>query len=316
MMNRQKTRGLVAAPLTPLRTDGTLHLEAVDSYAQWLRANAVIGAFICGTTGEGLSLTVAERRRVAERWMSAAPAGFRVMVHVGHNSLEDSRELAAHAAEIGADSFACMAPFFFKPGGVEALIRWCEQVASAAPSLPFYYYHMPSVTGMNCRVSDFLSEGSERIPNLVGIKFTHDDLADYERCLRLQGGRFDVLFGRDELLLSVLRMGAHGAVGSTYNFAAPLYREIIEAHGHSDDRRASRLQDVATRMIEVLAHGDVHPIAAFKWFMGRIAVDCGPSRLPLLDPTSEQAAALESRLQETGIFDWVERKPCVSGAPA
>jgi N-acetylneuraminate lyase len=145
MINR-KTKGLIAAPFTPFRADGAINLDAVEPYAQWLQRNRVVGAFICGTTGEGPSLTLDERRQLAERWVATAPSGLRVIVHVGHTSLSDCRTLAAHAESIGADSIACLAPFFFKPAGVEGLVTWCEQVAGAAPKLPFYYYHLPSRT--------------------------------------------------------------------------------------------------------------------------------------------------------------------------
>jgi len=303
-MNR-KTEGLIAAPFTPMKADRTLDLNAVDPYARWLHANDVVGAFICGTTGEGSSLTMEERRQVAERWVAVAPAGLRVIVHVGHTSLADCRTLAAHAQSIGADSIACLSPFFFKPAGVEGLVEWCEQVAGAAPGLPFYYYHMPSMTGVSVKVSEFLRLAGKRIPNLIGVKFTFEDLEDYERCLRIDAGRFDMLFGRDELLLSSLRLGACGAVGSTYNFAAPLYHAIIKAHHQGDCKKAEELQALAVQMINTLVQGGAHPVATFKWFMGRTGLSCGPGRLPLNNPAPEQIVALEAKLEALEIFKWV-----------
>ncbi len=312
MVNR-RTEGLIAAPFTPMRADRTLDLNAVDSYAHRLHANGVVGAFICGTTGEGMSLTIDERCALAERWVAAAPAGLRVIVHVGHNSLPDCRTLAAHAESIGADSIACLAPSFFKPAGVDGLVAWCEQVAAAAPNLPFYYYHMPSMTGVSVNVSEFLGVAAKRIATLAGVKFTFEDLDDYQRCLELEDGRFDVLFGRDELLLSALARGARGAVGSTYNFAAPLYQTLIKAYRRGDRQQAAGLQALAVRMIDALVGSGAPPVATFKWFMSWVCVDCGPSRLPLVDPTPEQIASLKSRLRGTGILDWVARSnqgPC------
>lgn len=307
-MTNRKTEGLIAAPFTPLRADGTLNLNAVERYARWLHQNRVVGAFICGTTGEGMSLTLDERRQLAERWVTAAPAGLRVIVHVGHNSLADSQTLAAHAQSIGADSIACLSPFFFKPAGVAGLVDWCEQVAAAAPRLPFYYYHMPSMTGVSVKVHEFLRLASNRIPSLAGIKFTFEDLEDYQRCLELEDGRFDVLFGRDELLLSALKLGARGAVGSTYNYAAPVYHALIAAYEQGDAAKAADLQALAVRMINAFLECGAHPIAAFKWFMSQVAVECGPVRLPLVNPTAEQIATLEAKLEASGIFEWVQRR--------
>ena len=102
--------GLIAAPYTPLHADGSLNLPVIEKLAASLLANGVTGAFVCGTTGEGVSLTVAERMQVAERWQQIAGAQLRIIVHVGHTSLVDARSLAAHAEKIGAQGVSCLAP--------------------------------------------------------------------------------------------------------------------------------------------------------------------------------------------------------------
>jgi N-acetylneuraminate lyase len=313
-MTNKKTEGLIAAPFTPMQADGAVNLDAVAPYARWLHRNGVVGAFICGTTGEGISLTMDERRQLAERWVATAPTGLRVIVHVGHNALGDCQALAAHAQSIGADSIACMAPFFFKPAGVAGVVDWCAEVAAAAPRLPFYFYHMPSMTGVSIKVSDFLRLASQRIPTLVGVKFTFEDLEDFSRCLELEDGRFDMLFGRDELLLSALKLGARGAVGSTYNCAAPVYHTLIAAHRQGDAAKAAELQALAVRMIDAFVRCGAHPVAAFKWFMRRVGVDCGPVRLPLEGPTPEQVASLEAALEALEIGALLNRETAVAVA--
>ncbi len=304
-MTVRKTQGLVAAPFTPMRADGTLHLELIDAYARRLHTDGVVGAFICGTTGEGMSLSVNERRQVAERWVAAAPSGLRVMVHVGHNSPGDSQALAAHAASIGADSFATLAPSFFRSSAVDALVDWCAHVAAAAPALPFYYYHMPSMTGVTVRVIDFLRRAAPRIPNLAGVKYTFEDLDDFHRCLTFEDGRFDVLFGRDELLLSALRLGARGAVGSTYNFMPGLYRRLIACFERGDEAAARELQERAVRIIEACATTGAHPIVVFKSLMRRHGIDCGPPRLPLAAATPAQVTALAAKLAAADAAEWL-----------
>jgi N-acetylneuraminate lyase len=303
-----KTVGLVAAPFSPFHPDRSLNLDAVEGYVEWLVSQGVIGAFVCGTTGEGMSLTTEERQRLAERWVAVAPPNLKVIVHVGHTSLGDCVELAAHAQSIGAAAVSCMSPFFFKPADVETLVDWCDQVAAAAPQLPFYFYNIPSMTGVTTDVSRFLELAEPRIPNLVGAKYTYEDLDDFARCVKLRDGRFDLLFGRDEILLQSLRAGARGAVGSTYNFAAPVYHAVIRAFEAGDQEQAERAQQVAARMIDAFLHCGAQPITAFKWFMGRLAVDCGPSRLPLRDPRPEHLAKLEASLDATGVWDYVKPK--------
>jgi N-acetylneuraminate lyase len=200
-MSTNKTNGLIAAPFTPMHADSSINLGAIEGYAQHLRRHGVVGAFVCGTTGEAMSLTLDERMSVAEKWIEKAPKDLRVIVHVGHTTLGDCRRLASHAQSIGADSISCMAPFFFKPTSAEGLVQWCQQVASAAPELPFYYYHIPSMTGVSIAVFEFLKIACDRIPTLVGVKFTYEDLDDFKRCLDFRSGKYDLLFGRDERLL-------------------------------------------------------------------------------------------------------------------
>jgi N-acetylneuraminate lyase len=298
-----KTDGLIAAPFTPMHSDCTVNLDAIEQYANRLLYDGVVGAFICGTTGEAMSLTIEERIQVAERWMLKAPKDLRVIVHVGHNAISDCKRLATHAQSIGADSIACMAPFFFKPNSLESLVQWCEHVASAAPNLPFYYYHIPSMTGVTIPVYDFLTVAADRIPNLVGVKFTYEDLEDFGRCLEFDNQRFDVLFGRDERLLAALDVGARGAVGSTYNFAAPLYRSLIDSFLAGDQQIATKHQALAVEMINTLVAGGSSPIATFKWFMKRIGIDCGPARLPLQNLTPKQIDTLETKMKAIGIYE-------------
>ena len=143
-----KLSGLIAAPFTAMRQDGSLNLDFITKQAAYLIETGVSGAFVCGTTGEGQSLSTRERMEVAERWVEAAGTRLKVIVHVAHNSLEESQHSARHAEKIGAHAIASLGPTFFKPATVEQLVDFCIPTAAAAPSLPFYYYHIPVMTGV------------------------------------------------------------------------------------------------------------------------------------------------------------------------
>jgi N-acetylneuraminate lyase len=305
MQNR--FRGLTAAPFTPFHADRSVNLDVIPAYARFLSANGVSAAFVCGTTGEGLSLTLDERLAVAEKWTQSAGPKLPVIVHVGHTCLADARALTAHAAKIGAAAVSALAPMFFKPRNIDELVDWCEAVASAAPSLPFYYYNIPSMTGVALPVAEFLAKAADRIPTLVGVKYTHEDFPDYSACVKAAGGRFDILFGRDELLLEGTKAGALGAVGSTYNYAAPLYLRLLEAHRRGDEATARTLQDTAIKMIALCNGTGVTHLAASKALMAMLGVNCGPVRLPLVQPTSLQLAGLRAKLTEIGFFDFACR---------
>jgi len=301
-MEAQHLEGLIAAPPTPMRPDGALNPEPIERQLDALLDAGVRGAFVCGTTGEGLSLSVTERKQVAARWAEAAQEGFAVLVHVGHTSMAEARELARHAEQVGAGAIAAMGPCFLKPATVEDLASFCTEIAAAAPQVPFYYYHIPSVSGVRLPMIDFLGAASGAVPTLAGMKYTHEDLMGYGRCLRFEGGRLDMLFGREEILLSALALGARGAVGMTYNFAAPLYLRIMRAFEAGDLDAARADQARAMEMVAVMRR--FGGVRAAKEIMKFIGLDCGPVRSPLRPFTGEESARLRGALEAVGFFEY------------
>jgi N-acetylneuraminate lyase len=291
--------GLIAAPFTPMLPDGSLNLNAIGKQADLLASQGVTGAFICGTTGEGLSLTTDERLQMTEHWVAAAARRLKVIVHVGHNTVGESQELAAHAGKTGADAIATIGPTFFRPASVERLADYCARVAESAPTLPFYYYHIPAMTGVNLPMIDFLKVAAQRIPHFAGIKFTDENLMSYSQCLNFEDGRFNILFGRDEILLAALAMGATGAVGSTYNFMAPLYLRMWNAFDRGDLPTARLHQSAAIQIIAVMSkHGG---LAAGKAMMKLAGIDCGPVRPPLKNLTADETDQFFRELEHAGF---------------
>ena len=297
-----RLRGLIPATYTPLRPDGAIDLDAIAPLTEQLLEDGVTGLYVCGSTGEGVSLSVPERKQVAEAFVAAANGRVPVMVHVGHDSLTEAAGLAVHAAKIGADVLSAMPPCYFPIRDAEALVQSCAAIAAAAPDLPFYYYHIPVMTGVAVDMVDFLRLAGDRIPSFAGLKYTASTIHEYQECVAFDGGRFDVLYGHDELLLPALAVGARGAVGSTYNFAVPLYRRIIEAYEAGDIDTARREQLRAVMMIRVLLQFPFHP--ASKVVMEMIGRPCGDCRPPLPALSGEQRARLREALDAIGFFAW------------
>jgi len=132
-------------------------------------------------------------------------------------------------------------------------------------------------------VAAFLEHAADRIPTLAGAKFTFEDLMDLQRAMRVRGGRYQLLFGRDEILLAGLALGCTGAVGSTYNYDAPLYLRVVDAFAKRDFETARREQFRATERIGAMVRAGGLPAA--KALMARLGINCGPVRLPLAQPS-------------------------------
>jgi N-acetylneuraminate lyase len=303
---KEHLTGLIAAPHTPMHADGSLNLDVIERQAQCLNDNDVKAVFVCGSTGEGISLSTSERIEVAERWKAVAGGMLPILVQVGHHSLAEARVLAEHAQrKVGARAIASLAPSYFKPRKVEDLVSFCAEVAAAAPDTPFYYYHQPENSGVYFPMVDFLKVGAEQISTLAGLKYTYGDMMDFGQCLDFAGGKFDVLFGRDEMLLAALALGARGAIGSTYNFAAPVYHDVINAYEAGDMAAAQAAQSRAREMVAVFDEFGGQP--AMKAVMKAIGIDCGPCRLPLRTLSDEQYERLCARLEQIGFFAYCSK---------
>jgi N-acetylneuraminate lyase len=296
--------GLVAATHSPFSADGSLALDVIERQAEHLQDQGVGTVFIGGSTGESQSLSLSERLALAQRWSEVVKGTpMKLVVHVGANCLADAASLAAQAEKLGAAAISALAPSYFKPRSVDSLVDSMLQIASAAPNTPFYYYDIPQLTGLSLSLPEFLEKAASRIPSLVGVKFSGPDLMAYQQCLRAQSGRWDLPYGMDECLLPALSLGAKGAVGSSYNFAAPIYHRLWQAFDRGDLETARAEQWKSVQLIQLLASFGY--MAAAKALMERLGVPVGQPRLPNSSLTSDQRKLLSDRLDALGFLGWL-----------
>mmetsp|Transcript_16760 Transcript_16760/g.67624 ORF Transcript_16760/g.67624 Transcript_16760/m.67624 type:complete len:410 (+) Transcript_16760:62-1291(+) len=308
--------GLVAAVHSPFDEDFALDLAAVPAQRAWLRATGVDWVYVGGTTGESLSLTTAERMALAEAWCDVSPTRApdtsssqsppKVIVHVGAEAVRDAVALAAHAERIGAHAIGAMPPSFFKPATVDALAATVSAICRAAPSLPCYYYHIPSKTGVDFRVVDLVGaiDAAGATPTFAGVKYTGlYDLAaggypDAERVLAYAGGRYEVLGGREEMLLQSLAIGITGHVGSQFTLVGDLYAGVLAefaARGltadNADALRATQLR--ALDLLDVQA-GAPAGMNALKRLVTYAGMRVGDARAPFVPFDDDADASLRA----------------------
>lgn len=277
----QKIEGLIAAPFAPLSAKDEVMYDSIPAYYDFLERNKIVGAFINGSTGEGVSLTQKEKMKTVEAWTSCSKAKKTVNVIslVGGTSYRECIENALHSAENDVDAIALLAPYYFKPAGANQLAEFCALIAEAVPQMPVYFYHIPVLSGCTLSMFDFLQEAAPIIPNLAGIKYTHEDFMDFLSCIHFMDGKYDMMWGRDENMLSALVLGSRSAVGSTFNYAAPLYYQLIDAFDRGDLPLARKLQQMSIDMIRLL--GKYGGIATGKAYMKYVGLDMGQFRLPV-----------------------------------
>ncbi len=297
-MKYPKIEGFVAATFTPFQNDGSLDLAGVEPMAEHLLKNGVKAAFIGGTTGESASLTLLERLDLAKQWMEVTcGTKLGVMVHVGSNCLADSKTLAAQAAKLGAMGISAVAPSYFKPQTMEDLIACARSIALAAPRLPYYQYDIPMLTGITLSMSAFLHQAADKIPNLAGIKYSNTDLVTLQECLA--NPDFDILSGVDEALLGAMVLGVQGAVGSTYNFVAPVFHQMV-THFSKGDLAAARIEQFkVVRFVRVMCKRGYFGSA--RVLLDMMGIKSGHPRLPnrTLSPLERQE--LEAEILNLGF---------------
>ena len=299
----EKIIGLIDAPFTPFHENGEVNLEPIGAYAAMLAKNGLKGVFINGSSGEGYMLTEEERMQLAERWMEVAPKDFKVIVHVGSCCVKASRMLAAHAQKIGAWGIGAMAPPFPKIGRIEELVEYCEEIASGAPGLPFYYYHIPAFNGAFLPMVELLKAVDGRIPNFAGIKYTFESIYEYNQCRLYKDGKFDMLHGQDETILPSLAMGgAQGGIGGTTNYNGRCLTGIIEAWKAGGIDKARKLQNFAQEVINVICHYRGN-IVGGKRIMKLMGLDLGKNRTPFQNMTDEEEARMKAELEAIDFFN-------------
>ncbi len=307
MKSTTRFEGLIAAPFTPMDENGDVVYNKIAAYYEFLEKNKVVGAFINGSTGEGVSLSQREKMKIVEEWtrISKEKRTVKIITLVGGTSYSECIENARHAAENSVDAIAILAPYYFKPAGPVQLAYFCARIAESVPDLPVYFYHIPVLSGCYVPMLDFLKEASVIIPNLAGIKYTHEDFMDFLSCIHFMDGKYEMLWGRDENLLSALVLGTRSGVGSTYNYAAPLYNRMIEAFDRNDLPGARRLQQISINMITLL--GKYGGIATGKAYMRYVGFECGKFRSPVKNMSDEKYKKFAADVSALNLEDLFSR---------
>jgi dihydrodipicolinate synthase/N-acetylneuraminate lyase len=275
-------RGALAAAATPLSGGGaSLDEPGFESVADFLAGAGLDGLLALGTTGEGILLSVPERKRVAELFIEAAAGRFDVAVHCGAQTTADTVALAQHAASLGAAAVAVIAPPYF-PLDEEALLGHLGSAAAVCAPTPFYVYEFARTSGYPVP-PHVVEQLRERAPNLAGLKVS-DTPWDSFRAYLLDG--LDVFVGPEALITQAIEAGAIGAVSAL----ATAFPELVAACVREPTaERADRLAALRTCIERLPRH------AALKRVMGRRGVRISEDvRAPLRPLTQDERYAVDS----------------------
>jgi dihydrodipicolinate synthase/N-acetylneuraminate lyase len=249
-------KGTLAAAVTPLRDGGTrLDEDAIAPLCEFLSAGGLDGLLVLGTTGEGILLTVEERKRVAELFVEAG-SSLDVAVHCGALTTADTVALSEHAAAIGAAAVAVIGPPYF-PYDDEALLTHFTAAARACEPVPFYLYEFEARSGYAVPLSVIGSLRGEA-GNLSGLKVSDRAWETFERYL-IEG--LDVFVGPEALIARGLAAGAVGAVSAV----ATAYPEVVvNAVRTREEKATERVNDLRSALERFPFHSALKRVLAYR----------------------------------------------------
>jgi dihydrodipicolinate synthase/N-acetylneuraminate lyase len=250
-------KGALAAALTPLRNDGAaLDEDAFQPYLDFLAEGGLDGILALGTTGEGILLSVEERKRATELFLAAAGGRLQVAAHCGAQTTADTIALAAHSAGAGVDAVAVIGPPYFRLDD-EALYEHFRRAAAACAPTPFYLYEFEATSGYPIPLS-VVERLRAEAPNLAGLKVS-DSPFEKVRPYLIEG--LDVFVGSEALLAVCLDAGAAGAVSG---LAAAFPDEVAQVVREPTAEGAERLGELRAGIERFPRHAALKAVVARK----------------------------------------------------
>lgn len=251
----------------------SLDVRPINRYAEWLKAETVSGVLVNGVVGEGPMMRVRERKANCEYWQRAAVRhNLMMLVQVGGAPLPDVLSLAAHAEDMQVSGVVTLPELFYRPRNVDQLVGYCQHVASRCRTRPFFYYHVPSMTGVDREwcpaymnipyiisfnlsfsllvvdMVEFCAKAERLIPNFMGLYYSSADLEVGQRCLRYERV---IMLASTALLASGLMSGFNCSSLAIVNIRPDLVHRICHAFDENELQLARDYQRELNQLIEI-----------------------------------------------------------------
>lgn len=251
-MNFEKLSGVFAAAVTPLNDDYSLDADAFPGLLSFLAQRGCHGAVILGTTGEGPSLSVAERLALYEAAVRVREEhpDFLLIAGTGTPSLDETVRLTKDAFDCGLDGVLVLPPFYFRNASEEGLALWFGEVLRRAVPAngAVLAYHIPAVSGVGLSL-DLLARLRESFPGqFAGLKNSATEPEHTQALAERFGKRITILAGDDSLFSTALSGGAAGCITALANLYSPLLRQIWDAHQSGDSDAQAKAQAAMTTL--------------------------------------------------------------------
>lgn len=300
MSSLEAVRGSIPPVVTPFR-NGAVDYEAYAGLIEYQVSEGSHGVLVNGTTAEPSTLTTDERNRLVDIAIETVQGRVPVVAATGSQSLAETEQLTAHAANAGADALLIVTPYYIRPPQ-RGLIEYYLKIASRHDT-PWMIYHIPGRTAINVTL-DSMKELRDKSPTFVGMKHAVNDLGFVTECLSAFGEDFKIFVGLEELSFPMMTIGACGLMNAVGNLRPGVLSEMCQAVWDSDLDQGRRLHN---RLLEInqAVFYDTNPIP-MKYMMKRLGLmPANEHRLPMMPATPELEKRLDGVLQRAGLLEGV-----------
>ena len=291
-MVKDKLKVIYSALVTPFNEDESLNEEAIRKLVEFELGNGVEGFYCCGSSGEGLLLSLEERKRVLEVVLDEVRGRVPVISHIGTVATKDVVELAKHALNAGADAVSMIPPYYYN-FSMDEIVDYYLDVVNEVPDIPVIVYNIPQFTGVS-----FNRDNAGRLlenDHVIGIKHTSTDLFGLER---MKNDFPDKVYlnGFDEIFLSGLVAGANAAIGTTVNLYPKTFRRLMDLYEENRIEEAQKVQSLINHRVKEMV--SVGIFSAVKYMFMKQGIDCGTCRRPFAKLNDQQKARLDRLIAE------------------
>lgn len=275
-------RGLLSAVATPFTAGGaSIDEPRLRALVTSTIEGGVHGLVPCGSTGEFMNQTNAERRQVVEIILDEAGGRVPVLPHVGALTTPEAIGLAKHAEEHGAAGVMVVAPFY-EPLDLDETLDYFRAVADAI-TVPVMIYNLPIATGVNLEPA-VVAELARQVPNIKYVKDTSGDMGQATKLIHDYGDVIDTFVGQDNLYFAALVEGGAGSVNGAANFITPQLVAVYDAVQQSRIEDAKKVWNEIFPVMQFLVSGGY--VSGVKGAMDVLGLSLGDPRLPI-HPLSE-----------------------------
>lgn len=288
---------VITAMITPFQQDGSVDYDGAVKLVSHLVENGTDGVVVCGTTGEGATMTHEEALKLFSTIVKNFGDKIFVMANVGSNNTAATIAFMKEAEKTGVDAFLCIVPYYNKPNQ-EGCYQHFKALASAT-TLPIVIYNVPGRTGGQILPATVVRLAHE-FSNIVGIKEASGNVENASEIARLAPESFHIYSGDDSLTLPMLAVGGCGIISVASHLIGTQINDMIQAFKDGDIKKAKELHlKYLPVMKGIFCTVNPTPIKTCVRLLG---LPAGPFRLPMVDASPSEKEFLIKMMKDAGVM--------------